>query len=79
MTRKIFAFFATSFLTVALSIPAMAQEVGGTIESIDREHQQLTLTDGNVYELPEHFDYAVVTAGMDVLLLVGDADNLRVV
>ena len=79
MTRRIFAFFATSFLTVALSIPAMAQEVGGTIESIDREHQRMTLSDGNVYELPEHFDYGVVTVGMDVLLLVADSDNLRVV
>lgn len=77
MTRKIFAFFATSFLTVALSIPAMAEEVGGTIESIDRERQQLTLSDGNVYELPEHFDFGAVTVGMHVVLIVDDVDDLR--
>lgn len=79
MTRKIFAFFATSFLTVALSIPAMAQEVDGTIVSIDRDQQRLKLSDGHVYELPEHFDYGVVSVGMDVVLLVDDVDNLRLV
>ena len=29
MTRQILAFFATSFLTVAMTIPAMAEEVDG--------------------------------------------------
>ncbi|MCB8838930.1 DUF1344 domain-containing protein [Aurantimonas sp. VKM B-3413] len=69
MTRRILAFFASSFLTVAFTIPAMAQEVDGTIESIDPERAQLRLSDGETYDLPEHFDYSAVAPGMTVVLI----------
>ncbi|MEF2552431.1 DUF1344 domain-containing protein [Aurantimonas sp. A2-1-M11] len=79
MSRQILAFFATSFLTVAMTIPAMAEEVDGTIETIDRERAQLRLSDGVTYRLPEYFDYDVVTPGMDVVLIFGEAETLRIV
>lgn len=79
VTRKILAFFATSFLTVAMTIPSMAEEVDGTIESIDRERAQLKLSDGLIYDLPDHFDYEAVRAGMSVVLIFDQAENLRLV
>nr|WP_255617826.1 DUF1344 domain-containing protein [Aurantimonas sp. VKM B-3413] len=56
-------------MTVAFTIPAMAQEVDGTIESIDPERAQLRLSDGETYDLPEHFDYSAVAPGMTVVLI----------
>lgn len=77
MTRKILAFFATSFLTVAMTIPSMAREVDGTIEAIDRERAQLKLSDGKTYDLPDHFDYDAVQPGMSVVLIFDETENLR--
>ena len=79
MSRQILAFFATSFLTVAMTIPAMAEEVDGTIEAIDREHAQLRLSDGVTYRLPANFDYDVVEPGMDVVLIFGETETVRIV
>ena len=77
MTNKIVAFFASSFLMVALTIPAMAQEVDGTVEAIDRDHAQIRLSDGRVYELPDSFDYEAVLPGMDVVMLVDSDEPLQ--
>ena len=69
MTRRILAFFATSFLSVAMTIPAMASEVDGVIEEIDAERAELRLRDGGIYQLPDHFDYSAVAPGMAVVLI----------
>lgn len=79
MTKRILAFFACSFLTVALTIPALAEEVGGTIEEIDRERSQLKLSDGSIYILPDNFDFEQVSPGMDVVLLVEAATPITIV
>ncbi|MCE7027514.1 DUF1344 domain-containing protein [Jiella avicenniae] len=76
MTRRILALFASSFLTVAMSIPAMAEETDGVIESIDPEHAQLRLSDGQVYNLPPDFDYDAIAKGM-IVVLIYDADAER--
>ncbi|MBO0903561.1 DUF1344 domain-containing protein [Jiella sonneratiae] len=75
MTRRILALFASSFLTVALTIPAMAEETDGVIESIDREHAQLRLSDGEIYNLPPDFDYEAIAQGMTVVLIYDAADE----
>ncbi|WAP67487.1 DUF1344 domain-containing protein [Jiella pelagia] len=76
MTRRILALFASSFLTVALSIPAMAEESDGVIESIDQERSELRLSDGQTYHLPPGFDYGAVAQGMAVVVIY-DADAER--
>ena len=76
MTRRILALFASSFLTVAMSIPAMAEETDGVIESIDPEHSQLRLSDGQIYNLPPDFNYDAIAQGMAVVLIY-DADSER--
>jgi len=76
MTRKIIAFFACSFLSVAINIPAMAEEVSGTIETIDEEDASLTLDDGITYQLPSEFDYAAVRPGMHVVMIYDEVDGL---
>ncbi|MCQ0989054.1 DUF1344 domain-containing protein [Jiella sp. LLJ827] len=75
MTRRILAFFASSFLTVALSIPAMAAESDGVIESIDPERSQIKLSDGEVYDLPPDFDYGAIAQGMMVVVIYDEADQ----
>ncbi|WP_224003568.1 DUF1344 domain-containing protein [Aureimonas sp. SA4125] len=66
MTRQIIAFFASSFLCVALTIPARAEEKSGVIAAIDREGSLLTFADGTTYVLPGEFDYDAVAPGMEV-------------
>ncbi|MBP0616621.1 DUF1344 domain-containing protein [Jiella mangrovi] len=75
MTRRILALFASSFLTVAMSIPAMARETDGVIESIDRDRSELRLSDGEIYHLPPDFDYEAVAQGMMVVLIYDAADE----
>nr|WP_210348900.1 DUF1344 domain-containing protein [Aurantimonas marina] len=62
-----------------MTIPSMAQEVDGTIESIDRERAQLKLSDGQTYDLPEHFDYEAVLPGMSVVLIFDEPGNMHLV
>ena len=73
MTRQILALFASSFLTVAMSIPAMARESDGVIESIDQERSELRLSDGEIYHLPADFDYDAVSQGMMVVVIYDSA------
>ncbi len=74
MTRRVVAFFACSFLTVSISIPAVAEETGGVVEGIDRDSASLKLTDGTIYRLPTGFDYASVKPGMQVHMLYEPAE-----
>ncbi|TFF24962.1 DUF1344 domain-containing protein [Jiella endophytica] len=76
MTRRILALFASSFLTVAMSIPAVAEETDGVIESIDQERAELRLSDGQIYHLPPDFDYDAVVQGMMVVVIY-DSDDER--
>nr|WP_256477883.1 DUF1344 domain-containing protein [Aurantimonas marianensis] len=62
-----------------MTIPSMAEEVDGMIESIDRERAQLKLSDGLIYDLPDHFDYEAVRPGMSVVLILDEAETLRLV
>lgn len=78
MTKKIIAFFACSFLSVAMNIPALAEEVSGTIEAIDEEKASLTLDDGTTYELPGEFDYEAVRPGMQVVMIYHEVDGALV-
>ena len=66
MTRQIIAFFASSFLCVALTIPARSEEKSGIIAAIDRDANILTFDDGSTYALPGEFDYDAVKPGMEV-------------
>ncbi|RFC64568.1 DUF1344 domain-containing protein [Fulvimarina endophytica] len=66
MSRRIVAFFASSFLSVAMSIPASAVEADGVVIEVNEESEQLQLSDGQVYDLPKNFDYAAVSPGMPV-------------
>lgn len=66
MTRRIVAFFASSFLLVSITIPSMAEEAAGVVETVDRESTRLTLSDGTSYLLPSEFDYGAVHPGMRV-------------
>jgi hypothetical protein len=43
MTRKIIAFFASSVLSVALTIPAKAEEKTGIVAAIDPDASLLTM------------------------------------
>ncbi|WAJ27305.1 DUF1344 domain-containing protein [Antarcticirhabdus aurantiaca] len=70
MTRKIIAFFACSFLSVSMNIPAKAEEASGTVSEIDEERSLLVLDDGSTFELPHAFDYEAVKPGMQVLVLL---------
>ena len=75
MTRRILALFASSFLTVAMSIPTMARESDGVIESIDPERSELRLSDGEIYHLPADFNYEAVAQGMAVVVIYDSADE----
>ena len=75
MTRRIIAFFATSFLSVAMTIPAFANEADGVIVDIDSERSQLRLSDGQTYLLPEDFDYGAVKPGMAVVVIYDEAQG----
>ncbi|ORE90271.1 DUF1344 domain-containing protein [Aurantimonas sp. 22II-16-19i] len=75
MTRQILALFASSFLTVAMSIPSVAREADGVIESIDQERAELRLSDGQVYHLPPDFDYDAIAKGMTVVVIYDAADE----
>jgi len=70
MTRQIIAFFASSFLSVALTIPARAEEKTGIIAAIDREAALVTFADGTTYVLPGAFDYEAVQPGMQVHVIL---------
>nr|WP_245413564.1 DUF1344 domain-containing protein [Mangrovicella endophytica] len=72
------AFFACSFLSVSVTIPAKAEESAGTIEAIDKDRALITLDDGNVYELPGEFDYAAVEPGMQVVVIYDEVAAERV-
>lgn len=76
MTRQILAFFASSVLTVAMQIPSMAQEVDGTIESVDRDRAEIRLSDGLTYLLPDGFNFDGVKPGMDVVLIYDEQHPL---
>lgn len=71
MTRQIIAFFASSFLCVAMTIPVRAEEKSGVIASVDRERALLTFDDGSSYALPGDFDYAAVEPGMEAHVILG--------
>ena len=66
VTKQIIAFFASSFLCVALTIPARSEEKSGVIAAIDRDSAMLTFADGSTYVLPGEFDYDAVAPGMEV-------------
>ena len=66
MSRRIVAFFASSFLSVAMSIPASAIETEGYVLEVNEENGQLQLSDGQTYDLPDNFDYRAVMPGMPV-------------
>jgi len=70
MTRQIIAFFASSFLCVALTIPSKAEEKTGTIATIDRDAALLTFADGTTYVLPGEFDYEAVQPGMEAHVIL---------
>ncbi|MCK5931269.1 Protein of unknown function [Fulvimarina manganoxydans] len=75
MTRRIIAFFATSFLSVAMTIPAFADEADGVIVDIDSERSELRLSDGETYLLPDDFDYGAVKPGMAVVVIYDEAQS----
>ncbi|MBC8129192.1 MAG: DUF1344 domain-containing protein [Rhizobiaceae bacterium] len=78
MTRQIIAFFASSFLCVALSIPAKAEEKSGIVAAIDRDGALLTFSDGTTYVLPHGFDYDAVETGMEVHVILDAFDPAEV-
>ncbi|KAB0680289.1 DUF1344 domain-containing protein [Aureimonas leprariae] len=71
MTKQIIAFFASSFLCVALTIPVCAEEKSGTVATVDRDRALLTFEDGSSYALPSGFDYDAVTPGMEAHVILG--------
>lgn len=79
MTKKIIALFASSFLMVSMTIPAVAEEATGTIQKIDENSSTITLDDGNTYVLPGEFDYQSIQPGMEVHVIYDEADKKRVV
>lgn len=74
MTRQIIAFFASSFLCVALSIPSQAEEKSGIVAAIDRDAALLTFSDGTTYVLPQGFDYDAVETGMEAHVILDAFD-----
>ena len=72
MTKQIVAFFASSFLCVALTIPACAEEKSGVIAEVDRDRSLLVFADGTTYRLPGSFDYDAVSPGMEAHVIVDD-------
>lgn len=75
MARKITAIFASSFLSVALTIPAQAEEKGGVVAFVDREAALLTLADGTTYVLPGAIDYDAIQPGMEVHVILDEASS----
>jgi len=73
MTRKIIAFFASSVLSVALTIPAKAEEKTGIVAAIDPDASLLTFADGTTYVLPGAFNYAAVEPGMVAHVIIDEA------
>lgn len=71
MSKQIIAFFASTFLSVALTIPVCAEEKTGTVASVDREGATLTFDDGSSYALPSDFDYDAVAPGMEAHVILG--------
>nr|WP_306228734.1 MULTISPECIES: DUF1344 domain-containing protein [unclassified Aurantimonas] len=57
-----------------MSIPALAEEVSGTIKAIDQASATLTLDDGSTYALPGEFDYTAVKPGMEVVVIFDETD-----
>ncbi|KQT54706.1 hypothetical protein ASG43_03815 [Aureimonas sp. Leaf454] len=77
MTKQIVAFFASSFLCVALTIPACAEEKSGVIAAVDRDRSLLIFADGTAYRLPGSFDYDAVSPGMEAHVIVEPAEVAR--
>ncbi|MEF2070435.1 DUF1344 domain-containing protein [Consotaella aegiceratis] len=75
MAKRIVAFFACSFLSVALTIPALAQETAGRVVEIDQANAMLRLEDGSIYLLPPEFDYAAVEPGMEVYVIYDETES----
>lgn len=78
MSRRIVAFFASSFLCVAMTIPANAVEAEGFVLDVNEESEQLQLSDGRTYDLPENFDYRAITPGMPVHVIYDEATGQNV-
>lgn len=72
MTRQIIAFFASSFLCVALTIPAKSEEKSGVIAAIDKDSSLLTFADGTSYILPGEFDYDAIHPGMEAHVILDE-------
>lgn len=79
MTRQIIAFFASSFLSVAMTIPSMASEVDGVIEDIDMESETIRLSDGEQYRVPADFDFRAVRPGMTVVVIYNEYQEKPIV
>lgn len=73
MTRQIIAFFATSFIFVAFSIPSEAQEKSGVVARIDRDARLMTFADGTTCRLPGAFDYEAIRPGMEVHVILDES------
>jgi len=75
MKRTLIAATAAALLAVS-SLTALAEEVIGTIESIDPEAWTVTLADGMTFVLPPAIDLASLQVGMNVTIEYGvDADG----
>ncbi|EAU39702.1 hypothetical protein FP2506_13244 [Fulvimarina pelagi HTCC2506] len=78
MSRRIIAFFASSFLTVAMTIPASAVEAEGIVLEVNEESEQMQLSDGKTYDLPKNFDYRAIAPGMPVHVIYDEASGQNV-
>lgn len=70
MSKQVVAFFASSFLCVAFTISACAEEKSGVIAEVDRDRALLVFADGSSYRLPGSFDYDAVRPGMEAHVIV---------
>lgn len=59
---------ALTIASALFAVPALADNAEGTIKSIDQDKGTVTLTNGQVYQLPGEFDYSSIASGMKVLI-----------
>jgi hypothetical protein len=79
MRLLIAALLATASILSPLTSLAQSADVEATIDSVDVNALTLTLDDGEVYKVPEEFNFEGLEAGVKVVVFYTEVDGHRVV
>ncbi len=67
--KKLLIAVSAATLLAASSLASLAEEVSGTIQTVDMAAMTVTLDDGSTYRLPTDFDAASLQVGAKVKIM----------